>query len=97
MLQRLGLRVHKALGGEAALEIFREHGAGIDLVIASVSFTLTDFDVENLTLTGAAGIDGTGNDLANILTGNSADNALNGGAGADSCSGGPGADTVTGC
>lgn len=66
--------------------------SGTDSVNASVSFALSA-NVENLTLTGAARIDGTGNDLANILTGNSADNVLNGGAGADAMSGGVGNDT----
>jgi Ca2+-binding RTX toxin-like protein len=66
--------------------------SGTDGVNASVSFTLSA-NVENLTLTGAARIDATGNDLANILTGNSADNALNGGAGADAMIGGAGNDT----
>lgn len=65
---------------------------GTDSVNASVSFALSA-NIENLTLTGANGIDGTGNDLANTLTGNAADNVLNGGAGADAMIGGAGNDT----
>lgn len=77
---------------------------GIDLVKASVSFTLGAY-VENLLLTGTAAINGTGNSLANTLTGNSGNNILkgfagndilDGGAGADQLVGGTGMDTMTG-
>ena len=47
-------------------------------------------NVENLTLTGSDAIDGTGNDLDNVLTGNSAAKTLDGGAGADTLLGGAG-------
>ena len=47
-------------------------------------------NVENLTLTGAAAINGTGNTLDNVLTGNSGNNVLNGGAGNDTMTGGTG-------
>ena len=57
-----------------------------------VSFAL-GANVENLTLTGSADIDGTGNALANVLTGNSGANTLDGGAGADTLTGGAGDDT----
>ena len=65
---------------------------GIDTAEASVSSTLSA-NVENLTLTGVAAINGTGNDLANIITGNSANNRLDGGTGADKLIGGAGDDT----
>ena len=45
--------------------------AGIDRVESSVTYTL-GANIENLTLTGTAAINGTGNTLANALTGNSA-------------------------
>ncbi len=66
--------------------------AGTDLVQSSISYTLTS-GVENLTLTGASAIDGTGNDLDNILIGNSGSNVLSGKAGADTLTGGGSADT----
>jgi Ca2+-binding RTX toxin-like protein len=56
--------------------------AGTDAVSASVTYTLSA-NVENLTLTGTAAINGTGNSLANVITGNAGNNTLNGGAGAD--------------
>ena len=65
---------------------------GIDTVISSVTRTLGDYQ-ENLTLSGKAHINGTGNALANTLTGNDGNNVLNGGAGADTMIGGLGNDT----
>jgi Ca2+-binding RTX toxin-like protein len=65
--------------------------AGTDGVQASVSYSLSA-NVENLTLTGSAAINGIGNSLNNVITGNSAANTLNGGGGADTLSGGLGND-----
>jgi Ca2+-binding RTX toxin-like protein len=64
----------------------------IDTVEASLSWTLGD-NLENLTLTGSANIDATGNALNNTLKGNSGNNRLDGGAGADVMLGGAGNDT----
>jgi serralysin len=66
--------------------------AGSDRVESSVTFTL-GANVENLVLTGAAAVNGTGNGLANALTGNDAANLLRGGAGHDLLRGGAGADS----
>jgi len=70
-------------------------GEGVDTVIGSVSYTLGTA-VENLTLSGTAGIGGTGNSLNNTLIGNSAGNVLLGGAGNDVLKGGAGNDTLDG-
>lgn len=59
---------------------------------ASISWLLAA-NVENLTLTGTAAINATGNTLANVLTGNAAANILNGGGGVDTLAGGAGNDT----
>ncbi|MDV2998691.1 MAG: hypothetical protein N5P05_000297 [Chroococcopsis gigantea SAG 12.99] len=69
--------------------------AGIDTVKSSISYTLTS-NVENLLLTGAGAINGTGNTLNNSITGNGANNVLNGGAGNDNLVGGVGNDTLGG-
>ena len=55
-------------------------GEGTDEVQSSITHTL-DANFENLTLTGVGAINGTGNELANVLMGNSAANILAGGAG----------------
>ena len=52
-------------------------------------------DVENLTLTGTAAINGTGNALANTITGNGGANIIEGKGGADILDGGAGLDTVS--
>lgn len=64
---------------------------GVDLIRSSLSYTLGN-NFENLTLTGAADINGTGNSVANIVIGNSGNNTLDGGGGKDILKGGKGND-----
>ena len=79
-----------------ALDVTTEAaGGGTDLVTASLSWTLA-LNVENLTLSGSAAIDGTGNTLANVLTGNTGNNVLSGLYGNDTLNGGLGDDTLLG-
>ncbi|MFM9109839.1 MAG: SwmB domain-containing protein [Prochlorococcaceae cyanobacterium] len=69
---------------------------GIDLVQASITWVLSNNGVENLTLTGSSGINGTGNPLANRITGNGGANGLNGRSGNDTLVGSAGNDTLVG-
>ncbi|OZA23872.1 MAG: hypothetical protein B7X93_11800, partial [Hydrogenophilales bacterium 17-61-9] len=68
---------------------------GTDRVLSGVTYTLSN-NVENLTLTSTAAINGTGNALNNVLVGNSAANILSGAAGNDTLEGMEGADTLIG-
>lgn len=83
--------------------IIEAAGEGLDQVVASVSYTLSD-NVENLTLIGDA-IEGTGNALSNtlranvtgsILRGLGGDDVLIGDQGNDELNGGEGADRLDG-
>ncbi|MBC3350341.1 calcium-binding protein, partial [Pseudomonas sp. SWRI196] len=67
----------------------------IDTVLSSVSWSL-GANLEKLTLTGGAHINGAGNALGNVLIGNRANNTLSGGAGNDILDGGSGVDTLIG-
>ena len=53
--------------------VVEQDGQGTELVQSSVAWTLGGF-FENLTLTGSAGVAGTGNALANLITGNTGGN-----------------------
>lgn len=66
---------------------------GIDTVYSSVTYSLASrTHVENITLTGTASINATGNTGNNVLTGNSGNNKLYGGDGNDTFIGGGGTD-----
>jgi Ca2+-binding RTX toxin-like protein len=80
---------------DAGDSVTEASSAGTDLVQASVSCILGT-NVENLTLTGTAAIDGDGNSLNNTITGNDAANTLDGGSGNDTLNGGDGDDTLWG-
>ncbi|WBL80335.1 Ig-like domain-containing protein [Bradyrhizobium xenonodulans] len=73
-------------------KVIEGYGGGVDTVMSSVSYALSDY-VENLTLTGSAAINGTGNSEANSIIGNDAANIITGGLGNDILTGGGGADT----
>ena len=72
--------------------VSEEASDGTDTVQSSVTYTLGR-NIENLFLTGTGNLNGTGNDLANIITGNAGNNTIDGGAGADNLAGGAGDDT----
>ncbi|GAB2576801.1 hypothetical protein GCM10027034_03850 [Ramlibacter solisilvae] len=78
-----------------------ESGIDADTVFASASYDLGNApDVESLTLTGSANINGKGNAAANVIVGNSGDNVLTavvgGFGGGDTLMGGAGRDTLIG-
>ncbi len=75
--------------------VIEDAGEGADTVQSAVSWVL-GAEVENLTLIGAAAINGTGNAGANVITGNAAANVLDGGGDADELRGGAGNDLLTG-
>ncbi len=92
--------LYGGLGGDtyvvgAGDRIFETVAGGIDLVLASASFALGD-NLENLTLTGAATSNGTGNGLANRIIGNDAKNTLSGLDGNDTLLGSGGRDILIG-
>ncbi len=76
--------------------IFEGSNRDTDTVESSVSYTLFNNNLENLTLTGLTAINGTGNSRDNVITGNAANNLLIGGLGNDTLDGGAGNDTLNG-
>ena len=68
---------------------------GIDQVSSTISFTL-GANIENLALANSDSIDGTGNELNNVITGNNGDNKLSGLGGNDTLIGNGGNDTLDG-
>lgn len=72
--------------------LVEDPGSGIDTVITGMSYQLGAY-LDNLTLTGSANLNATGNGLANVLTGNAGDNVLRGLDGNDTMIGGAGNDT----
>ena len=91
--------------GDAVIEA---PSSGLDTILSSLTLSLNVaalVNVENLTLTGAAPLNGTGNGSANTLVGNNADNVLDrarrersdpGLGGNDSLDGGTGNDLLNG-
>ncbi|MAY85884.1 MAG: hypothetical protein CML02_04050 [Pseudooceanicola sp.] len=79
-------------------QIVEHAGEGTDTVVSSISFTLRYHSqyIENLTLTGAEAIDGTGNGLDNLMRGNAAANRLDGAWGDDVIFGNGGDDWLRG-
>ncbi|WP_373504540.1 beta strand repeat-containing protein [Aestuariivirga sp.] len=88
----LGNDVYVTDGGDTIVE---GTGQGTDRVESSVTNTL-GANLENLTLTGTGNIEGTGNELKNLIVGNSGNNILNGLGGDDELNGGVGADVLVG-
>jgi hypothetical protein len=76
-------------------EVIEGAEEGNDTVRASATFVLPAH-VEQLVLTGANAINGTGNSLANNITGNGAPNVLNGSGGKDVLKGLGGSDRLVG-
>ncbi|WP_304611124.1 calcium-binding protein [Microvirga sp. ACRRW] len=81
--------------GSVADRIFEYHGAGRDVVIASVSYKLpTAMEIEVLQASkGLKKLTLTGNSFANLIIGSDGANALAGGGGRDTLEGGRGNDT----
>lgn len=71
------------------------HEQGIDQIQAWISYALPG-EIENLVLLGSENIDGTGNNLANVIIGNAGRNDLVGGAGNDVLKGMDGVDVLDG-
>lgn len=77
---------------EAGDEVEEALDEGDDTILSTVTFELPDH-VERLVLLGRDAIDGTGNDLDNVVAGNARANRIDGGGGADLMEGLGGDDT----
>ncbi|MCC7483943.1 MAG: M10 family metallopeptidase C-terminal domain-containing protein, partial [Burkholderiales bacterium] len=77
----------------AADVVVEEPGGGTDTILVAFTYTLAAANVENLTLTGVANVNGTGNAFDNVITGNAGNNVLDGTGGTDTLAGGAGNDT----
>jgi serralysin len=86
-----GLGNDKFIVDNIADMVTEDVSGGLDWVESSVNWILGD-NLENLILTGAASLSGTGNALDNKIYGNSGDNILDGGQGRDNLTGNSGAD-----
>ncbi|MFO0005913.1 MAG: calcium-binding protein, partial [bacterium] len=76
--------------------VMEHHHGGVDVVLSSISYILSD-NVEKLILAANAGdLNGAGNAQNNTLIGNEGRNVLSGGAGNDWLNGASGDDTLIG-
>ena len=77
--------------------VVENQGQGVDKILSSLSWDLRNtVQVEHLTLTGGADLDGTGNGKNNRVSGNAGDNFLRGAGGDDVLRGLSGNDTLRG-
>jgi Ca2+-binding RTX toxin-like protein len=95
MVGGAGTDAYVVMAGDTLSETLTGTDGGIDRVFSSTSFSLGG-NLENLTLTGTANINATGNILGNRLTGNSGNNVLTGNGGNDLLDGLGGNDTMIG-
>ena len=82
---------------DAADAVIEQAGGGTDTIVASVNLSLSAYaHVENIVMTGTAGLQLVGSDSANAINGNAGNNTLYGEGGNDVIDGGTGADAMYG-